>query len=88
MTIRPNLSPCIMCEKSITYLWDETVAQGETTNTDLAISFEIVAAYGSSYDSDIYTAIICDDCMTTLINKSLVTYNGNYLYPNKQEKRN
>jgi len=82
MAIRPTLTPCIICEITITYLWDQTHNLKdlvEIPNLDSAIDIDLCAGYGSIHDGDMYTAVICDTCMTTLITKKLVTYKGNYI---------
>jgi len=82
MAIRPTLTPCIICEITITYLWDQTHNLKdlvEIPNLDSAIDIDLCAGYGSIHDGDMYTAVICDTCMTTLIAKKLVTHKGNYI---------
>jgi hypothetical protein len=83
MANRPTLTPCIICEITITYLWDETHNLKnvvEIPNLNYAIDIDLCAGYGSIHDGDMYTAIICDTCMTTLIDKKLVTHKGNYIH--------
>jgi hypothetical protein len=82
MAIRPTLTPCIICEKQIKYLWDETHNLKnvvEIPNLNSAIDIDLCAGYGSIHDGDMYRAVICDSCMTTLIAKNLVTHTGNYI---------
>lgn len=83
MANRPQLTPCIICEITITYLWDETHNLKnvlEIPNLDSAIDIELCAGYGSIHDGDMYTAVICDSCMTRLIDKKLVAHTGNYIH--------
>lgn len=74
---KPKLTPCILCEKKIEYL---DLNQENSFNLDFACSVRIEGHYGTIHDADIYTAVICDDCVTILKNKELLTYEGNYLF--------
>jgi hypothetical protein len=80
MSIRPNLTPCIICQKQINYLWDQDIAGTLPHNLDYAVDLEIYAGYGSIHDGDVYKAVICDECLTTLISKNLVAHKGNYIH--------
>lgn len=63
---RPELTPCIICEKAVIYLWPEELA-GDATNLDYAANVTIFASYGSIFDMNEYAGIICDDCIDRLV---------------------
>ena len=63
---RPELTPCIICEKAILYLWTKEQAD-EATNLDSACDVTIFASYGSIFDCNEYAGAICDDCIDKLV---------------------
>lgn len=75
------MTPCLICERAIAYLWpDQTLEDGKPlTNLNNATDFRIVGSYGSSFDTNIYEAIICDDCLDKAIQSKRVSYVGHYL---------
>jgi hypothetical protein len=80
MSIRPDLTPCIICKKQVEYLWDDPIKGELPTNLLYALDIKINGDYGSAHDADTYTAIICDDCMKALIQEKLVTFKGNWIF--------
>jgi hypothetical protein len=65
---RPHLTPCIICEKAVLYLWKEKIVNNESpTNLDGACDVTIFASYGSIFDMNEYAGIICDDCIDKLV---------------------
>lgn len=75
------LTPCLICEKAVVYLWpDQKFDDGQQiTNLNDAVDVRIVGNYGSRFDTNIYEAIICDDCMDKLIQSKRVTFIESYL---------
>lgn len=75
------LTPCLICEKAVIYLWpDATFDDGQQiTNLNDAVDVKIVGNYGSRFDTSIYEAIICDDCMDKAIQSKRVTFVRSYL---------
>lgn len=71
--MRPPLTPCLICEKAVIYLWPEELAGG-TTNLDGACDVTIMASYGSEFDMNEYTAIICDECLDKAIQRNRVSF--------------
>ncbi len=63
---RPDLTPCMICDKAVMYLWNQEQA-GDATNLDYACDVRIFAGYGSIFDSNEYAGIICDDCIDKLV---------------------
>lgn len=73
MAERPPLTPCLICEKAVIYLWTQEQA-GDATNLDSACDIDIMGSYGSDYDTCLYRANICDECMDKAIQSKRVTY--------------
>jgi hypothetical protein len=71
--MRPPLTPCLICEKAVLYLWPEELA-GNTTNLDGASDIRIMASYGSVFDMNEYQAIICDECLDKAIQRNRVLF--------------
>lgn len=71
--MRPPLTPCLICEKAIIYLWPEELA-GDTTNLDGASDIKIIAWYGSMFDMNEYHAVICDECLDAAIQSRRVRF--------------
>ena len=81
---RSNLTPCLVCGKEVSYLWTEEQA-GNATNLLDATYVSIDASYGSSYDLDAYSAIICDNCLSAAISSKRVKYHGNAMSGDYEE---
>jgi len=64
MSKKPELTPCIVCEKAVIYEWPD---HEQATNLDGACHIEIYGGYGSVFDLSAYAAIICDDCLDKAI---------------------
>lgn len=76
MAKRPDLTPCIICEKAVIYLWqDDTPA----TNLNSACDVDISAHYGSEFDNSNYHGIICDECLSKLIQSKRLTFIGHHI---------
>lgn len=75
---RPPLTPCLVCEKAVLYLWTEEQA-GTAENLNSACDIQIAGSYGSDYDLSLYKAIICDECMDKAIQSKRVTFVKDYL---------
>lgn len=71
--MRPPLTPCLICEKAVIYLWPEELV-GDTTNLDGASNLRIIASYGSIFDCNEYQAIICDDCLDKAVQRNRVLF--------------
>jgi hypothetical protein len=73
--MRENLTPCLICEKAVVYLWREDIIEGEPpTNLDGASYLRIIASYGSIFDCNEYQAIICDDCLEQAVQRRRVNF--------------
>lgn len=87
--MRNELTPCLICEKAVIYLWTEKLA-GAATNLDGASDLRIIASYGSEFDCNEYQAIICDKCLDKAIQRNRVVFIkehspfGNTWDPNSQ----
>jgi hypothetical protein len=68
--MRSNLTPCLICEKAIVYLWDLK----SSTNLNGASDIKIMSSYGSSFDCNEYHAVICDDCLDAAVQKKRVSF--------------
>jgi hypothetical protein len=72
---RPPLTPCMICEKAVLYLWKEKLVDNDsTTNLDGACGVFIHGDYGSIFDLNEYAAIICDDCVDKLIQSKRIRF--------------
>lgn len=71
--MRPSLTPCLICEKAVIYMWPKELAGG-TTNLDGASDITIIASYGSMFDMNEYAAIICDECLDAAIQSRKVRF--------------
>lgn len=71
--MRPPLTPCLICEKAVMYLWGNENA-GTSSNLNGAADISIIAWYGSQFDMNEYAAIICDDCLDKAIQKRRVVF--------------
>jgi hypothetical protein len=72
---RPYLTPCMICEKAVIYLWSEDVIAGnESTNLASASNITIRAHYGSEFDCNEYAGIICDECLDRAIQRRRVRF--------------
>ena len=70
---KPDLTPCIVCEKAVMYLWTDEQSP-KATNLDGASDVRIVAWYGSMFDCNEYSAIICDECLDKMIQSRQVKF--------------
>lgn len=75
---RPFLTPCLICEKAVVYLWTEEQAD-DATNLNDAVDLKIVGSYGSRFDTNIYHAVMCDDCLDKAIQSRRVSFVRSYL---------
>jgi hypothetical protein len=71
--MRNELTPCLVCEKAVIYLWPKELA-GEATNLDGASDVRIIASYGSEFDCNEYQAIICDECLDKAVQRNRVLF--------------
>lgn len=71
--MRPPLIPCLICEKAVIYLWPEELAP-TAENLDGACDIQIAGSYGSDYDTSVFKAIICDECMDKAIQSRRVIF--------------
>jgi hypothetical protein len=71
--MRDQLTPCLICEKAVIYLWTEEIA-GSASNLDSASDIKIMASYGSVFDMNEYQAIICDECLDKAIQRNRVLF--------------
>jgi hypothetical protein len=73
--MRPPLTPCLICEKAVVYLWSKDVIAGaDATNLNNASDVRILAWYGSIFDCNEYHAVICDDCLDKAIQRNRVSF--------------
>jgi hypothetical protein len=72
--MRDQLTPCIVCEKAVIYLWPEEFGTGDTNNLDGATHLNFYSGYGSEFDCNEYQAIICDDCLDKAIQRNRVLF--------------
>ena len=70
----PILTPCIVCEKAVMYLWDKNLTNEQTNNLDGGAYMNIMPSYGSVFDMNEYEAIICDDCLDKAIQRNRVVF--------------
>ena len=70
---RPDLTPCMVCEKAVMYLWNKEESP-ESINLDGAAHVTILAWYGSVFDMNEYEAILCDDCLDKAIQRNRVLF--------------
>ena len=71
-------TPCLICEKALMYL---ELGEGKIKDTDVinnGTSLRIVCNYGSEFDSNIYEAVICDECLDKAIQRRRVDFVRNY----------
>jgi hypothetical protein len=71
MNKRPDLTPCMICEKAVIYLWQESP---QATNLNSACDVKIIGNYGSDFDTSEFEAIICDECVSKLISSKRLTF--------------
>jgi hypothetical protein len=71
--MKQNLTPCLICEKAVIYLWKELI-DIEAENLDGAVYMTMVAGYGSVFDMNEYQAIICDDCLDKAIQRNRILF--------------
>ena len=74
-SVRAPLTPCIICEKAVMYLWDRK----ESTNLNSAVNIMIQGHYGSDYDATEFAGIICDECMDKLIQSKRLRFTRNLM---------
>jgi len=72
--MRQPILPCIVCNKKMNYLWPEE----ELTNVDDGVDFYMTGCYGSKFDLQEFTAILCDTCLETAYNKGHVRFVKEY----------
>ena len=71
-------TPCLICEKALMYI---ELGENKTKDTDVinnGTNFQIVGNYGSEFDSNIYEAVICDECLDKAIQRHRVDFIRNY----------
>jgi hypothetical protein len=79
----PTLTPCIVCEKAVMYLWDKDVIGMETENLDGGVYMVMIAGYGSVFDMNEYQAIICDDCLDKAVQRNRVLFVKEHTFGNQ-----
>ena len=79
----PTLTPCIVCEKAVMYLWDKDVIGMETENLDGGVYMVMIAGYGSVFDMNEYQAIICDDCLDKAVQRNRVVFIKEHTFGNQ-----
>lgn len=74
-------TPCLICERAILYLWPDVKFDDgkQCTNLNDAVDVTIIGGYGSGFDTNVYHAIICDDCLDIAIQRRRVTFSHSYL---------
>lgn len=79
-----ELTPCLVCEKAVIYLWKELV-NIEAENLDGAVYMNLLAGYGSMFDMNEYEAIICDDCLDKAIQRNKVLFVKEHTFGNSMD---
>ena len=77
MTFTNELSPptpCLICEKALVYLEIGEEKIKETSIIHRASNFRIVCNYGSDFDTHVYEAVICDECLDKAIQRRRVAF--------------
>lgn len=69
MSNRPDLTPCIICEKAVMYLWNNN-----STNLNGATDITIGGHYGSEFDTCEFAGIVCDECLDNLVQSKRVRF--------------
>jgi hypothetical protein len=72
--VRPDLTPCLICEKAVLYLWKDEKPTKDATNLNGASNVKIFSWYGSVFDANEYHAVICDDCLDNAIQSKRVIF--------------
>jgi len=68
------LTPCLICEKALVYLEFGEEKLKDTNVINNASSFRIVCTYGSEFDTNVYEAVICDECLDKAIQRRRVAF--------------
>lgn len=79
-----ELTPCLVCEKAVIYLWKELV-NIEAENLDGAVYMNLLAGYGSMFDMNEYEAIICDECLDKAIQRNKVLFVKEHTFGNSMD---
>lgn len=82
--MKEDLTPCLVCEKAVIYLWKELV-DIEAENLDGAVYINLLAGYGSIFDMNEYQAIICDDCLDKAIQRNKVLFVKEHTFGNSMD---
>ena len=82
--MKEDLTPCLVCEKAVIYLWKELV-DIEAVNLDGAVYMNLLAGYGSIFDMNEYQAIICDDCLDKAIQRNKVLFVKEHTFGNSMD---
>ena len=82
--MKEDLTPCLVCEKAVIYLWKELV-DIEAENLDGAVYMNLLAGYGSIFDMNEYQAIICDDCLDKAIQRNKVLFVKEHTFGNSMD---
>lgn len=66
---RNELTPCILCSKSISYLWEDTdpMPVPDSIEIDGACRVVISAGVGSSISLGNFNGVVCDDCVQSMV---------------------
>lgn len=62
-------TPCIVCEKALIYLELGVSKSKDTDVINNGNNFTIIGGYGSSFDTGVYEAVICDECLDKAIQR-------------------
>ena len=81
---RPDLTPCMVCEKAVMYLWNKEESP-ESINLDGGVYMIMVAGYGSVFDMNEYQAIICDDCLDKAVQRNRVVFVKEHSFGNSTD---
>lgn len=71
MAKRPDLTPCIICEKAVMYLWENNA-----TNLNGGVDITLSAHYGSEFDTSEFSGIVCDECLGRLVQSKRLRFDG------------
>lgn len=83
---KPILTPCIVCEKAVMYLWYDDLPGLSAENLDGGVYINLLAGYGSVFDMNEYEAIICDDCLDKAVQRNRVVFVKTHTFGNGMDQ--
>ena len=80
------LTPCIVCEKAVMYLWKNNLPNITAENLNGGVYVNMLAGYGSEFDMNEYEAIICDACLDKAIQRNRVLFVKTHTFGNSMNQ--